>query len=342
LIRRRETIPLRISLIAAAPATYFPPRTLSETSMRPNSAILAVAFAAVFGARCLSGAALPLFDYQGNQDRKGDYETRKDIAYGVGAIRSGKDTLTLRLDAFLPEGMDGFSKAALLFVHGGGFQTGNKREYRDECRYFARKGFAAFTISYRLRRDEPPLPAGEAVTVASYARPAFVDTKTALRWIHTHAAEFGIDPERIFISGTSAGAIAALAAGVTSNQAFVSDVPDRPAPAANSPGASTAVRGIIDFCGGLYGMVDSIDAQDPAILIYHGTRDPKVPYAEALAVRDRCSSVGLPCEFYPIEGRGHCPSQPAENGKTLRQLTYEFILKRLNPGQGGTVLQKGM
>jgi acetyl esterase/lipase len=275
---------------------------------------------------------LPLFDYAGNQGRKGDFETRKDLAYGIGAVRSGRDTLTLRLDAFLPVGMDGFRKAAILFVHGGGFESGDKRAYRDECRWFARKGFATFSINYRLRRDEPPLPAGEPVTIASYARPAFVDTKTALRWIGAHSGEFGIDPDRIFIAGTSAGAIAALAAGVTTGQAFLNDLPDRPAPAANSPGAPAAVRGIISFCGGLYALVDSIGAQDPPILIYHGTGDRVVPFSEALAVRDRCRAVGLPCEFYPIEGKGHCPSQAAANGRTLRELTHAFILKRLEPG----------
>lgn len=275
--------------------------------------------------------ATPLFDYAGHPGRKWDFETRKDLAYGVGAIRSGRDTRTLRLDAFLPVGMDGFRKAAIVFVHGGGFESGDKRAYRDECRYFARKGFATFSIEYRLRRDEPPLPPGEPVTIASYARPAFVDTKAALRWVGAHAPEFGIDPDRIFLAGTSAGAIAALAAGVTGGAAFLGDLPGRPALAANTPGTPVAVRGIISFCGGLYGLADSIDSRDPPILLYHGTEDRVVPYAEALAVRDRCRAVGLPCEFYPIEGKGHCPSGPAANGKTLRELTYAFILKRLEP-----------
>jgi acetyl esterase/lipase len=270
-----------------------------------------------------------LFDYAGNPGLNRDFETRKDLAYGIGAVRAGKDTLTLRLDAFLPLGLEGIRKAAIVFVHGGGFESGDKRAYRDDCRYFARKGFAAFSINYRLRRDEPPLPPGEPVTIASYARPAFVDTKAALRWVGAHAAEFGIDPERIFLAGTSAGAIAAMAAGVTGGEAFLGDLPGRAAPTANSPGASVAVRGIISFCGGLYGLVDSIDAGDPPILLYHGTEDRVVPFAEALAVRDRCRAVGLPCEFYPIEGKGHCPTRPAANGKTLRELTYAFILKRL-------------
>jgi para-nitrobenzyl esterase len=295
--------------------------------------------ASVAPARSAGSPGLPpLFDYAGNQDRRGDFETRKDLAYGIGAVRSGRDTLTLRLDAFLPIGMDGFRKAAILFVHGGGFESGDKRAYRDECKYFARKGFATFAINYRLRRDEPPLPAGEPVTIASYARPAFVDTKTALRWISARSPEFGIDPGRIFIAGTSAGAIAALAAGVTSGQAFRNDLPDRPVPAANSPEAPSSVSGIISFCGGLYGLVDSVDSQDPPILIYHGTEDRVVPFSEALAVRDRCRAVGLPCEFYPIEGKGHCPSGPAANGRTLSELTYAFILARLEPaGDGRTV-----
>lgn len=303
--------------------------------MRPFIAIALIAVSSQW----LTAKTLPLFGYQANLDRKGGFEIRKNVVYGVGAVKSGEATKELLADVFLPKGMRGFRKAAIVFVHGGGFEAGDKRDYHDDCRYFARKGFVAITINYRMRGDEPPIPPNERYLVAPYARAAVVDTKTALRWTHAQAESFGIDPDRIFLVGTSAGAIASLGAGVTGEQAFLNDFPGEPALPANSPGAPSYVRGIVDFCGGIFGMADSIDADDPPILIYHGIQDKTVPISMALEVRDRCLSVGLEYEFYPIEGGRHCPSQPAGNGKTLRELSFEFFLKRMD-GRGEPVLRK--
>lgn len=282
-------------------------------------------------AACLCGAQ-PVFDYRAHPDHDGEFEIRSDVVYGEGAVRSGAAVKELEADVFLPKGLDGFRKAAILFVHGGGFRTGSRRNYHEECRYFARKGFVTVAIDYRKRGDDPPIPPREPVNFAAYpyARAALVDTKTALRWLHARAADFGIDPERIFMHGTSAGAIAALGAAVTGARTFADDFPGRPIPPSNWPGSSFRTRGIVDVCGGLYGLVDSLDADDPPILVYHGTQDRTVSFRHALAIRDRCRDVGLPCEFHPIEGGGHCPPGPAANGKSLLQLTHEFILKRLD------------
>lgn len=274
--------------------------------------------------------SMPLFDYRAYPGLRTGVEIRMNRTYGSGAVQSGAATKDLRADLFLPQGLRGYRKAAIIFIHGGGFVYGNKRGYRDDCRYFAERGFVAMTINYRLRRDDPPYPPDERGKPASYAQAAFVDTKTAVRWLHSHADELGIDTNNIFLDGTSAGAIASLAAGVTAPDVFATDLPGEPVPGANSPNASARVRGIIDFCGGLYGMVDSIDAGDPPILIFHGTEDRTVPFEQAMAIRERSEEVGLDHEFYPIEGAGHCPSRPAANGKDLHLLAYEFIMKRLD------------
>lgn len=281
------------------------------------------------GAGAPTGARPALFDYRSHPERYGSFEIRKDVVYGTGAVRSGAASKDLRADVFLPKGMDSSMKAAIVFVHGGGFVYGSKRDYHEECIHFARKGFVTVTVQYRLRGDAPPIPPSGAEDKAAYARAAVVDVKAALRWVHARAGDFGIDTANIFLHGRSAGAIAALAAGVTEAGEFAADQPGRPIPSANLPGASARVAGIVDFCGGLYGMVGEVDAGDPPILIYHGTEDRDVPFAQALALRDRCLEVGLEHEFHPIEGAGHCPARPAANGKTLRTLTHEFILKHL-------------
>jgi acetyl esterase/lipase len=269
-----------------------------------------------------------LYDYRTAEDNLVEFTTTNDIVYAVGAVDNGNSTKDLHIDVYEPQGLDQYQKAAILYIHGGGFTSGDKSNQRWSCEHFARRGFVTFSMQYRLQADNPPATGWDPLTSAM--RAAFVDAKAALRWIYANADTYGIDTNNIFIGGTSAGAITSLFAGVTEDGEYVTDQDGRSIPETNNPGYSTDVQGIIDFCGGLYWEVNSIDAGDPPILIYHGTEDATVPYTEATAIRDRCVEVGLEHEFYAIQGGGHCPSEPADNGKDLLTLTFEFILKHLN------------
>ena len=280
-------------------------------------------FLLVWGAFQL-GVSQDLYDYAGNVNNLVSFTTQTDIVYGVGAVADGDSSKNLHIDAYVPEGMDSYSKAAILYIHGGGFTQGDKSHERFNAEYFARRGFVTFSMQYRLQGDNPP---GDGFTTT--IRAAVVDAKAALRWIHANAATYDIHTGNIFIGGTSAGAITALIAGATDDGFYVTDFNDGEIPASNNPGQPMDVYGIIDFCGGMFGQESQIDANDPPLLIYHGTADSTVPFTQAEALRDRAEEVGLTHEFYPIEGGGHCPSQPAENGKNLRELTHEFILKHL-------------
>lgn len=102
-----------------------------------------------------------------------------------------------RLDLFVPEGAAG-PLPVLLFVHGGGFVRGDKRvpdmPYNDNVGLFAaRRGMIGATMTHRLAPDHPWPAGGE-------------DVAAAVRWLAAHAGEFGGDPARIFVIGTSAGA----------------------------------------------------------------------------------------------------------------------------------------
>jgi acetyl esterase/lipase len=90
----------------------------------------------------------------------------------------------------------GKRQPVVLFVHGGAFVRGEKDSnaeiYSNVCHYFARHGCVAINDEYRLATDAP-YPEG--------AR----DIARAVDWARTHAAEYGGDPERLFIVGHSAG-----------------------------------------------------------------------------------------------------------------------------------------
>lgn len=90
-------------------------------------------------------------------------------------------------------------KAPVVFwIHGGGWQTGDKSDVGVKPQLFVEKGFVFVSINYRL------LPQVEMVEI-------FRDVAKSFRWVHDHIAEHGGDAGRVLVGGHSAGAqLAAL------------------------------------------------------------------------------------------------------------------------------------
>ncbi len=120
--------------------------------------------------------------------------TVADVAYWE---HPDADAEKHRLDLYLPVG-EGWP--TVVFVHGGGWRTGDKNLrfggadiYANIGRYLARRGIGAAVINYRL------LP---HVTVPEQ----FADVARAVAWVHRHVGDRGGDPARLFLMGHSAGA----------------------------------------------------------------------------------------------------------------------------------------
>src|SRR5215218_1785313 len=100
------------------------------------------------------------------------------------------------LDIYSPAGAKGLP--VVFWIHGGGWQAGDKTDVKLKPQWFMDKGFVFVSTNYRL------LPAVDMGTLVR-------DVAKAFRWTHDHAAEFGGDPKRILVMGHSAGAqLAAL------------------------------------------------------------------------------------------------------------------------------------
>lgn len=82
---------------------------------------------------------------------------------------------------------------AILLVHGGGWREGRREDQRGIASRFALAGYVAIPVGYRLT-GEAPFPA------------CIDDVVAAARWVRAHAADYGIDPDRIGALGHSAGA----------------------------------------------------------------------------------------------------------------------------------------
>jgi len=86
----------------------------------------------------------------------------------------------------------------IFWIHGGGWQTGDKTSVQLKPKVFVDKGFVFVSTNYRL------LPSVDIATI-------FRDIAKSIHWVHDHIAEHGGDPKRLFIMGHSAGAqLAAL------------------------------------------------------------------------------------------------------------------------------------
>jgi acetyl esterase/lipase len=86
----------------------------------------------------------------------------------------------------------------VFWIHGGGWQTGDKSDVQTKPESFTAKGFVFVSTNYRL------LPNVDMATIVR-------DVAKSLHWVHDHIAEYGGDPKRLLIMGHSAGAqLAAL------------------------------------------------------------------------------------------------------------------------------------
>jgi acetyl esterase/lipase len=128
--------------------------------------------------------------------------TRYDVVTRSDVLFAEHDGSKLVGDFYLPKGR---AKApALVAIHGGGWQLGDRSFYKHWGPYFARQGYALFAIEYRLGK-------------AGVYPAAVHDCRAAIQFVRAKAADFDIDPARIGLIGDSAGAhlsaLLALAGG---------------------------------------------------------------------------------------------------------------------------------
>src|SRR6476661_7753281 len=137
----------------------------------------------------LWGAALAatLTMTTGANAREYEVATRNDIVFAE------HDGTKLLGDLYLPKGLE--KAPVLIGVHGGGWQIGDRKFYKNWGTYLAKNGYAVFAIEYRLMKPGVKTWPG-----------AVYDTKAAVQYVRANATQLGVDPERIGMIGDSAGA----------------------------------------------------------------------------------------------------------------------------------------
>lgn len=259
-------------------------------------------------------------------------------------------TIDLKLDVYKPAN-NPKKRPAILLIHGGGFTGGDKSDVNivNLANYFASRGWVAFSINYRLLGDKGTVSAQwlqfaqnnvaineQSQFLAIY--PANRDAKAAMRWIVANADYYNIDKNYITVGGGSAGAFTAVTMGITNPTDFTEEISlnTDPTLVTTNLNQTYSIKTILDFWGSgiavtalnsIYGF-QRFDSSDAPIMIAHGTADSTVPYTNAIELRDIYISTGAKYKLYPLVNRGHAAWDAIVNGKTLEELSFDFMVEQ--------------
>jgi dienelactone hydrolase len=220
----------------------------------------------------------------------------RDLQYGSATSQTGT-TVALKLDLYQPTGDTQTKRPVLVWVHGGGFSSGDKASgvAPDIGNTFAKLGYVVASINYRLIS---PGCTGSSIRPAcvTAAIDAQHDAQAAIRWLRAKAATYRIDGTRIGIGGESAGAITAVLVGVHSEDPGTS----------GNPGFPSTVGGFVSISGGVPGGVFAGPGDAPGVL-FHGTRDSIVPFQWSVDTSLALLHANVPAFLEVQEGAGHVP-----------------------------------
>jgi carboxylesterase type B len=226
-----------------------------------------------------------------------------NVTYGS-AVNLENQTITLQLDVYQPTGDTVTSRPAIVWVHGGSFSGGDKTspELVDESNTFSKAGYLNVSINYRL---ESPGCSGSFSNCVDAIREAAADAQTAVEFLRTNATTYGIDPNRIAIGGSSAGAITALNVGYASSE---------------TPAAK--VRAAVSISGA-HLVVGTISPGDAPALDFHCTTDPLVDYQLAVNTINAAKAQGLDAFLESFNATCHVPY--AQDRQQILDQTRNFL-----------------
>jgi acetyl esterase/lipase len=233
--------------------------------------------------------------------------SEKDITF------ASADAADLKLDVYRPAG--GGTRTAILYFHGGGWRGGSREMMRPDARAMAELGFVGIPAQYRL--------------VGQAAWPAQIhDVKAAIRWTRAHAQELDVDPQRIVLWGSSAGAqLALLAAGTPDQPAFEGELGPlgvssqvaaviavhpptsfhlgEPVDRSSTPGKTLLGESASEEQARAASPITHVSESFPATLLLHGTQDRMVHHSASQRMLDALRGVRAPADLHLFHGHTH-------------------------------------
>ncbi|MFE3459333.1 alpha/beta hydrolase fold domain-containing protein [Nocardiopsis aegyptia] len=274
-----------------------------------------------------------------------------------GLVFARRETGDLLLDLYRPASAD-HPVPIVLWVHGGGWYTGDRTQAPDLTDRVRATGCAFASIDYRL--------SGQARFPAQLH-----DVRAAIRFLRAHAGEYGIDPRAVGVWGGSAGGHLAALAGLTGHLGALPGEQDTDgdpsvravvasyAPVdlaavvaearAGRPDADAASSPEGRLLGGAPAEVPAaaryacpltwVHADAPPFQLSHGTSDALVRHTQSELLHDALAAAGASSELYLLDGFGHgflnrdggLDGQAAavmDDGRLEREGTAEAVRRR--------------
>ncbi|MCP5557613.1 MAG: alpha/beta hydrolase fold domain-containing protein [Verrucomicrobiaceae bacterium] len=280
---------------------------------------------------CLSLFIATLASAQSPQPDK--VVSHRDLIYVEGGHERHK------LDLYLPSGDHG-PLPLLIWVHGGGWQNGSKDGAPPLRAGYLEKGYAVASINYRL--------SSHAVFPAQIE-----DCKAAIRWLRAHAEQYGLDPKRFGVWGSSAGghlvALIGTSGGVkefdvganldqsssvqavcdyygpTDFKVFVSTPGYERHAAADSPEAKLLGGAVLQNKdkAARVNSITYVTPDDPPFLIVHGDKDGTVPINQSQLLFEALTKAKVSAHFHTIHGVGH--GGPGFAGSDINDMVAKFF-----------------
>ena len=253
------------------------------------------------------------------------------LSKGLTNTLKDPDSLDLRLDLYQPNNDTLTNRPLILLIHGGAFYVGTRQipTIKQLATTLAKKGFVVASIDYRL---------GFKLNAREVERSGFravQDAHAALRFLSHNADQYRIDPNQVYVGGTSAGAIASLNVAFMDNderpESVISNKKGEDLGRIESSGNNFTDQFQIKAVASMWGAVSDINIIDTderiPVLSIHGTADDIVPFDYdfpfkrafllnrivmnkmygSKPIHDRLNSMNVRNKLVPLAGQNHEP-----------------------------------
>ena len=257
---------------------------------------------------------------------------------------AGTDNSRQRLDLYLPKSpKNNKPLPVVVFIHGGAWLAGDKRGGFFTVAPLVESGeYAGVSIGYRLT--------GEAIWPSQIH-----DCKAAIRWLRANSKKYNLDPNKIGVTGESAGGHLAAMLGTTG------DIKELEGELGEHLNDSSRVTCVVDqfgpndllAMGGSHNNPNSPESKlvggavqkmqkvareasatthaskdDPPFLLIHGTSDNVVPFNQSELLHEALKRVGVESMLVPVTGGGHGNFGTPDVASRMKQFFDKHLLGR--------------